>query len=102
MKCWDLSDLIGVVGAGDEQEDPGEGIFSRIRDLPRLRSCRRETCSLNNCNNRNTCHNRFRHEALTWWPEISQGDVDGEVSDLTKLIIKKTSSLTWDQLIMWS
>lgn len=37
---------------------------------------------------------------LTWWTEVSQGNVDGEVSDLTKLIIKKTSSLTWDQFIM--
>lgn len=49
--------LISVVGAGDQQEDPGKGVFSRIRDLPGLRS---------------------------WWSEISQGDVDGEVSDLTE------------------
>lgn len=49
--------LVSVIRTGDEQEDPGEGVFSRIRDLPRLRS---------------------------WWPEISQGNMDGKVSNLTK------------------
>lgn len=35
------SDLIRVVGAGDQQEDPSKGVFSRIWDLPGLRSCKK-------------------------------------------------------------
>lgn len=38
----DLPDLISVVGARDQQEDPGKGVFRRVRDLPGLRSCRRK------------------------------------------------------------
>lgn len=56
--------LIGVVGAGDEQEDPGEGVFSRVWDLSRLRSCGRETYSLNNRKNRNACNIRWAQNYL--------------------------------------
>lgn len=31
--------LIGVVGAGDQQKDPGEGVLGWIGNLPDLRAC---------------------------------------------------------------
>lgn len=45
-----LSYLVGVVGAGDQQEDPGEGVLGWIGNLPGLRplreakESRRQTC----------------------------------------------------------
>lgn len=36
IECGDVPDLIGVIGTGDEQEDPGEGVFSGVWDLSRL------------------------------------------------------------------
>lgn len=31
--------LIGVIGAGDQKEDPGERVFGWVGDLPGLRAC---------------------------------------------------------------
>lgn len=30
--------LIGVIGAGDQKEDPGEGVFGWVGDFPGLRA----------------------------------------------------------------
>lgn len=51
------AELVGVVGAGDQQEDPGEGVLGGVGDLPGLRAR---------------------------WAEIAQGNMDGEVADLTE------------------
>ena len=40
--------LVGVVGAGDQQEDPGEGVLGWIWNLPGFRAWRMVT-SYNNC-----------------------------------------------------
>lgn len=49
--------LVGVVGAGDQHEDPGEGVLGGIGNLPGLRA---------------------------WWTEVPQSDVDGKVANLTE------------------
>lgn len=49
--------LIGVVGAGDQQEDPGEGVLGWIWNLPGLGA---------------------------WWTEVPKSNVDGKVADLTE------------------
>lgn len=49
--------LIGVVGTGDQQKDPGEGVLGWIGNLPGLRA---------------------------WWTKVPKSNVDGEVADLTE------------------
>lgn len=49
--------LIGVVGAGDQQENPGEGVLGWIGNLPGLG---------------------------TWRTEVPESNVDGKVPDLTE------------------